>query len=43
MAYQIVWTKRAIQGFEEIITYLSLNFTDREVIEFLNESSEFID
>lgn len=43
MAYQVVWTQQAIQGFDKIIVYLSQNFTEREVIAFLKESNEFID
>ena len=43
MAYQVVWTKRAIQGFDKIIEYIWQNFTEKEVIAFLKESNEFID
>jgi plasmid stabilization system protein ParE len=42
MAYQIVWTERAISGFNDVITYLDENWTDREVSNFVNETQEFL-
>ena len=37
MALEIVWTTRAINGFEEIIEYLETHFTEREVRNFVRD------
>jgi plasmid stabilization system protein ParE len=42
MAFEIVWTERAIAGFDEVVTYLKTNWTDREVSNFINETHEFL-
>ncbi|MBI1768201.1 MAG: type II toxin-antitoxin system RelE/ParE family toxin [Bacteroidetes bacterium] len=42
MAFEIVWTERAIAGFDEVITYLKTHWTDREVIHFVNETQQFL-
>ena len=41
MALAIVWTKRAIQGYDKIVQYLETNWTEREVRSFVLESDEF--
>jgi plasmid stabilization system protein ParE len=41
MALALVWTKRAIQGFDKIVRYLEENWTDKEVRNFIRESDEF--
>jgi plasmid stabilization system protein ParE len=41
MALELVWTKRAIQGFDKIVHYLEENWTDKEVRNFIRESDEF--
>lgn len=41
MALALVWTKRAIQGFDRIVRYLEENWTDKEVRNFIRESDEF--
>ena len=43
MAFEIVWTERAISGFDEVLNYLKTNWTDREVSHFVNETKEFLD
>lgn len=43
MAYKIVWTKRAVDGYDAIINYLQQNWTDREIINFLNETERTFD
>lgn len=43
MALTIVWTKRAIHGFERIVHYLEEHWTDREVRKFIHESVEFFE
>jgi plasmid stabilization system protein ParE len=34
MGYKIVWTKEALELYLQIIQYLSLNFSEKEVIAF---------
>ena len=43
MARQIVWNKRAVQKFEEIIDYLESNVSQQSAIKFVNEVNELID
>ena len=41
MALTIVWTKRAIHGYDKIVRYLEQHWTEREVRNFVQESDEF--
>lgn len=41
MALTLVWTKRAIQGYDKIVRYLEENWTDKEVRSFIHETGEF--
>ena len=41
MAFSLVWTKRATQGYDRIISYLDQNWTVKEVQNFVKESDEF--
>lgn len=41
MALALVWTKRAIQGYDRIVCYLEEHWTDKEVRNFIRESDEF--
>ena len=41
MALEIVWTKRAEIGYDNIINYLKTHFTDKEVRNFVSESNDF--
>lgn len=43
MALEIVWTKRAINGYDKVISYLEENWTEREVQNFVKETAEFFD
>jgi plasmid stabilization system protein ParE len=43
MALEIVWTKRAITGFDRIINYLQEHWTDKEIRNFIRQSQEFFD
>jgi len=43
MAFQIVWTKRAVTGYERIINYLAENWTEREIINFITETDSFFE
>lgn len=41
MALKIVWTKRAIAGYDSIITYLEEQWTEKEVRNFVQQTEEF--
>lgn len=43
MALEIVWTKRAETGYDNIINYLEVHFTEKEIRKFVRESNEFFD
>ena len=43
MAFQIVWTKRAIAGYDRIINYLVENWAEREIINFITETDSFFE
>jgi len=43
MAFQIIWSKRAVKGYDKIIQYLEENWTDREVINFIAETDKFFE
>ena len=42
MAFEIVWTERAINGFNEVVLYLKTHWTDKEIGNFINETQEFL-
>ena len=41
MAFEIVWSKRAIKGYDKIIDYLEEHWTERELINFVTGTDEF--
>lgn len=41
MALAIVWTKRAIQGYDKIVCYLEQHWTGKELRSFIRESNDF--
>jgi len=43
MAFQIVWTKRAIAGYDRIINYLIENWSEKEIINFISETDSFFE
>lgn len=43
MAYQIVWTKRAIHGYRTIVSYLEDKWTFREVQNFIVGTDAFFE
>jgi plasmid stabilization system protein ParE len=43
MAFEIVWTKRAAAGYENIINYLEANWSDKEVSRFVVETNKFFE
>lgn len=43
MAFQIIWTKRALAGYDRIIKYLQENWTEKELKSFVIETDKFFD
>ncbi|MGY6522444.1 MAG: type II toxin-antitoxin system RelE/ParE family toxin [Mongoliitalea sp.] len=43
MALEIVWTKRAEEGYAKIIEYLEANFNEKEVRKFIGQSYHFFE
>jgi plasmid stabilization system protein ParE len=43
MAVKLVWTKRAIQGYDRIIKYLEEEWSEKEVRTFVRETAHFFD
>jgi len=43
MALEIVWTRRAQDGYSEIISYLETHFTEKVVREFVSQSHDFFE
>ncbi|TFF37905.1 type II toxin-antitoxin system RelE/ParE family toxin [Mucilaginibacter psychrotolerans] len=43
MAYKIVWTKQAINGFDKVVSYLIENWTEKELREFISETDRFFE
>ncbi|RYU87268.1 type II toxin-antitoxin system RelE/ParE family toxin [Mucilaginibacter terrigena] len=43
MAFKIIWTRQAANGFDKIVRYLAANWTDREVTNFINEAENFFE
>jgi plasmid stabilization system protein ParE len=41
MALKIVWTRRAIAGYDRIITHLEEEWTEKEVRNFVRQTEEF--
>ena len=42
MALEIVWTKRAEIGYDNIMKYLQIHFTENEVRNFVSQSNDFL-
>lgn len=43
MALEIIWSTRAEKGFDKIVNYIELNWTEREIRNFMKESYEFFE
>jgi len=41
MALELVWTKRAEMGYQEVIEHLQRHWTDREIKNFVAEADAF--
>jgi plasmid stabilization system protein ParE len=42
MAFKIVWSKEAEDTFEEIISYLEIKWTEKEIKKFVSETSKIV-
>ncbi len=42
MAYEIVWSPKALQKFEHNISLLQANWTDREIANFVNRVNDIL-
>lgn len=42
MAYEVVWTKEAEISFQQIVDYLTTNFTEKEVTRLVNTTQDKI-
>ena len=43
MALEVVWTKRAEDGYDKIIKYLVKEWTDREIRNFILDTKQFLE
>jgi len=43
MAFEIVWTRRAANGYDRIIRYLEENFSDKEIVNFIVDTDKFFE
>lgn len=43
MAVRILWTKRAEQGYDSIIDYIAKAWTEKEVGDFIRETTRFFE
>jgi plasmid stabilization system protein ParE len=43
MAFQIIWTKAALTGYDRVINYLQENWTEKEIISFIIETDRFLE
>ncbi|WP_083985271.1 type II toxin-antitoxin system RelE/ParE family toxin [Geofilum rubicundum] len=42
MALEIVWSKRAENGYDKILRHLEEEWTEREIRNFINETRQFL-
>ena len=43
MAFKIIWTKQAVKGYDKIVKYLEENWSEKEVINFIDETDRFFE
>ena len=43
MALKIIWSRRAEQGYDSIVSYLIDNWSEKEVRAFVQETSKFME
>jgi len=42
MEIKLLWSKRAEQGYDNIVRYLEKEWTDREINRFIRETNHFL-
>jgi len=43
MKYDVIWSPRAIETFEERLNYLEIHFTEKEIKKFKKRVSDYLD
>ena len=43
MAFKIIWTAQAVKGYDRIINYLEENWSEKEIINFIDETDRFFE
>ena len=43
MGLKIVWSPRALEGFDQIVLYLERNWTEKEVSAFVKQTTHFLE
>jgi plasmid stabilization system protein ParE len=43
MAFKIIWTKQAAKGYDKIIDHLQENWSEKEIINFIEETDRFFE
>jgi len=43
MSYAIIWTSEALETFDDRITYLKINWTEKEIANFKTRVREYLD
>jgi hypothetical protein len=42
MAKKVIWSKRAITSFDRVIAYLNEDWTEKEILKFVNQTNKII-
>lgn len=42
MAKKIIWSKRAISSFDRVIDYLQEDWTEKEILKFINQTNKIL-
>jgi hypothetical protein len=42
MAKKIIWSKRAILSFDRVIAYLQEDWTEMEILKFINQTNKIL-
>ena len=42
MAKKVIWSKRAITSFDRVIAYLKEDWTEKEILKFVNQTNKIL-
>jgi hypothetical protein len=42
VAKKVIWSKRAITSFDRVIAYLNEDWTEKEILKFVNQTNKII-